>query len=78
MFGWKKEIHSISWVLQKSLVIFLDPIFRNGIKDEQRKEFIARRHKIAKMAAKGLMKEENMVKEFKDVFENHKSLSKVI
>lgn len=40
-----------------------------GLPPRQRKEFIARRHKIAKMAAKGLMKEENMVKEFKGVLQ---------
>jgi hypothetical protein len=38
-----------------------------GLAPRQRKEFIARRHKIAKMSAKGLLKEEDMVREFKDV-----------
>jgi len=39
-----------------------------GLAPRQRKEFIAKRHKIGKIAAKGLLKEEDIVKEFKDAF----------
>ncbi len=40
-----------------------------GMPPRQRKEFIATRHKIAKMSAKGLLKEEDMVRKFKVVLQ---------
>lgn len=38
-----------------------------GLTSRKRKEFIATRHKIAKEAAKGLLKEEEMIREFKNL-----------
>jgi anaerobic magnesium-protoporphyrin IX monomethyl ester cyclase len=79
MFKWEHNtmnfeearIHAIKsfFELETSGIIYhgdnLDMLL--GLPPRQRKDFIARRHKIAKMSAKGLLKEEEMVREFKDV-----------
>ena len=39
-----------------------------GLNPRKKKAFIATRHKLAKAAAKGIMKEEDIMREFKNVY----------
>ena len=42
-----------------------------GLNPMKKKAFIATRHKLAKAAAKGIMKEEDIMREFKNVYSGH-------